>query len=170
MHNVAKALCLAAALMFVPAASSAQGTPAPRPATLTLKGPAGTQTLSAADIAAMPHVELRITIHDKPHVFSGVPLNRLLPRVGAPSGEALHGKALTHAVIVHSRDEYVVVLALAETDPTFRDDPVILADRVDGKALDDTDGPFRLVMPNDLRPARSARMVDRIEVRALESR
>jgi hypothetical protein len=44
---------------------------------------------------------------------------------------------------------------------------VYLVDRCDGKALDDHDGPLRLLVPDDGRPARGARQVDTIRVEAL---
>ncbi|MEI9964927.1 MAG: hypothetical protein WDM92_09635 [Caulobacteraceae bacterium] len=58
-------------------------------------------------------------------------------------------------------------LSLAETDPAMRPDPVLVADRKDGKPLDAHEGPFRLVVPGDKRPARSARSIVKIEIRAL---
>jgi DMSO/TMAO reductase YedYZ molybdopterin-dependent catalytic subunit len=38
---------------------------------------------------------------------------------------------------------------------------------MDGKPVPDAEGPLRLVVDGDLRPARSARMVEKIEVRRL---
>ncbi len=49
----------------------------------------------------------------------------------------------------------------------MRPDPVLVADRKDGKPLDAHEGPFRLVVPGDKRPARSARSIVKIEIRAL---
>lgn len=140
------------------------------PATLTLKTTSRTETLSAADLADLPHVTVRMSIHDAPHVFEGVRISRLLARIGVATGDSLRGNALANAVLVHSRDGYEVVLALAETDPAFNAEPPILADRMDGKPIGDEEGPFRLIVQGELKPARSARMVDRIEVRPLGSR
>ena len=53
---------------------------------------------------------------------------------------------------------------LAETDPGTRAGKVLLVDRADGAPLAAGDGPFRIVVSDDLRPARSARMVEKIEV------
>lgn len=56
-----------------------------------------------------------------------------------------------------------MVFGLAETDPGTRKGKIILADRDAAGPLKD-DGPFRIVVEDDLRPARSARMVETIEV------
>jgi hypothetical protein len=134
---------------------------------LTLSGPDGqSATLSGADIAALPHVKLTVTIEGKTTNYDGVPLTQLLARVGAPSGKALHGPALRDVVLVSGRDGYAAAIALAETDPAFRKDQMLLADRADGQPLAETAGPYRLVVEGDLRAARCVRMVSRIEVRA----
>jgi hypothetical protein len=61
-------------------------------------------------------------------------------------------------------DGYHVVLALAETDPAMRPNRIILADRCNGAAMAAPEGPFRMVVEGDLRPARSARQVTSIAV------
>ena len=131
---------------------------------VALKGPDGrTAILSAADLAAMPHVSLTLNQHGKVLTYEGVALGDIVARVGAASGKAIHGPEMATVIKVSARDGYQVVLGLAETDPGTRADKVILADRADGAPLKE-DGPFRLVVGGDLRPARSARMVERIEV------
>jgi DMSO/TMAO reductase YedYZ molybdopterin-dependent catalytic subunit len=135
---------------------------------LTVVGPAGQQiTLSPADIAALPRVEVGAEMHGTRHVFRGVVLTSLLERVGAPSGASLRGAELTHIVLVSARDGYRVALSLAETDAAVRAARVIVADEMDGAPIPEADGPFRLVVEGDLKPARSARMVERIEVRRI---
>ncbi len=89
-------------------------------------------------------------------------LGDIVTRVGAASGKAIHGPEMATIIKVTAKDGYQVVLGLAETDPGTRSDQIILADRADGAPLKEG-RPFRLVVGN-LRPARSARMVERIEV------
>ena len=96
--------------------------------------------------------------------FDGVPLSDLLQLVDAPQGKDLRGRGLCDMVLVSAADGYKVVLALAETDPLFRHDAVILADRADGAPLIGTSGPYRLVVEGDQRGARLARMVTEIRV------
>ena len=146
---------LAAALLAFPALAQS----------VALKGPDGqAATLSAADLAALPHVKVTVTQHGKTSTFEGVPLGDIVTRVGAASGKAVHGAELATVIRVTAKDGYQVVLGLAETDPATRAGKVILADRADGAPLADEDGPFRIVVSDDLRPARSARQVRKIEV------
>lgn len=102
--------------------------------------------------------------HGQTHVYEGPLLIDVLAKVGAPTGKSLRGRALAQAVLVEASDGYVVALGLAEADPGTRAQRIILADKADGAPLNATDGPFRLVVEGDLRPARSARMVRKISI------
>lgn len=125
-------------------------------------------SITVADLAAGPRETITMAIHGQTYTFEGVALTTLLARVGAPTGENLRGLALPSTVLVTARDGYRVALALAETDPGMTSRKIILADTMDGAPIGAEDGPFRLVVEGDLRPARSARMVSRIEVRLLQ--
>ena len=57
-----------------------------------------------------------------------------------------------------------VVFSLAELDPDSSGSEVIVADTADGQALTAGQGPFRIVVPRDARPARSVRLAQRLEV------
>lgn len=137
---------------------------------LSLKGVSRSIAIPAAHLKDMPRTRVTATIHNRRHRFEGVRLSVLLKEVYAPQGEALKGQALTNAVIVRAKDGYEVVLSLAETDPAMRREAIIVADTMDGRPLPAADGPLRLVVEGDLRAARSARMVESIEVRPLGSR
>ena len=91
-------------------------------------------------------------------------LGAILAKVGAPQGKALRGPEMADVVLVSAADGYHVVLALAETDAGFRSSKVVLADRCNGAAIAPPEGPFRLVVEGDRRPARSAREVTAIAV------
>lgn len=112
----------------------------------------------------MPHVRVHVDQHDHVHNFDGVPLAAILSKVGADLTWPLSGPHLADVVGVTADDGYQVVLALSEIDPATRKGAIIIADSSDGKPLGRDEGPFRLVVSDDLRPARSARQVDRIEV------
>jgi hypothetical protein len=75
------------------------------------------------------------------------------------------GRYLNQVVIAHASDGFASILSIAETDPVYRANPVILADTVNGKPLDAREGPYRLVVDGDLRPSRSPRAVVSIEVK-----
>jgi hypothetical protein len=135
---------------------------------LSLQGPDGSKAeLTAADIAALPHIQVQSHGRDA-SAYLGVPLGALLAKVGVPQGEALRGPAMRLIVVAKGSDGYGAVLALAETDPAFRTDQMIVADRRADGPLKADEGPFRLVVGGDLRPARSVRSLSRIEVRRVE--
>ena len=86
-------------------------------------------------------------------------MGELLKRAGAPVGRDLSGKAVASYVRASAKDGYQVVFSLAELDPGFTANDIIVADTVDGKPLFDYQGPFRIVAPHDKRGARSIRML-----------
>ena len=56
------------------------------------------------------------------------------------------------------------MLSIAEVDPSFREGPVILADRREAGPLTAEEGPWRLVISADIRPDRGVRQVESIKV------
>jgi hypothetical protein len=155
-------------ILILAAAAALAATPVTAQ-TLSLTGAAGEKaTLTAADLAAMPHVQVTTKAHGQTHVYDGVVLGEVLAKIGAPRGEAIKGPELATVVRFTAKDGYQVVLDLAQTDPITRTSRVIVADREAGAPLKD-DGPFRLVIEDDLRPARSARQIEKIEVLKLST-
>jgi hypothetical protein len=123
------------------------------------------QQFSLAEIAAMPRTTVQAKTHDgKDHTFEGVAMAELLKRAGLPQAENVRGPVLARYLLVTAHDGYRTVFALPEFDPAFTDNRALLADKMDGKPLDDHDGPLHLVMPNEKREARWVRMVERIEL------
>jgi hypothetical protein len=121
--------------------------------------------LSAADLAALPHQPVTLQLEGgKSEACGGVALSAILAKVGAPQGKALRGPEMADVVEVAAADGYHVALALAETDPLMRGDKVFLADRCNGAPMAAPEGPFRLIVLGDGRPARSARQVISISV------
>jgi DMSO/TMAO reductase YedYZ molybdopterin-dependent catalytic subunit len=121
-------------------------------------------TIDPAMLSTMPHVTTRAAAHDeKPSEWRGVALRDILLRAGVSIDQPLRGKALATFVRVTATDHYQVIFGLADLDPTLGNTPVMLADERDGKSLS-TDGPFRLVVSSDKRPARWVRNVATIEV------
>jgi hypothetical protein len=125
-----------------------------------------TTAFAAADLSALPHQEVTaFDFHEKQsHVYSGVPVHDLLEKAAVPLGEKLRGKSLRLVVIAHCSDHYDIVFALAEFDDAFNSRTILLVDSADGKPLPGGQGPLRLVVPGDKRPARWARMVSSLEV------
>ena len=99
--------------------------------------------------------------------FQGVALRDVLIKAGVPFGDALKGPALARVIIASAPDGYRVVYAIAELDAAFTDQIVLLADSRNGKPLLPDNGPWQIIVPNDKRPARWIRQVNKIEVRQL---
>jgi len=148
--------------------SQAGGAPvaqAVRPSTLTVGGAVATPlVLSAADLRALPRTSVEAREGDRTVRYEGVLAGELLKRAGAPVGEAFRGDAVASYVVASATDGYRVVFSLAELDPAFTANDVLVADTVDGKPLFAYQGPWRLVAPRDARGARSVRLLDRLEV------
>jgi hypothetical protein len=123
--------------------------------------------LSPDELKAVPHIS--VTIHNShanaDETYSGVRLSDLLAKLGAPLGNELRGKALAAYVVATGSDGYKAVLSLGEVDPSFHPGEVLVADTMDGKPLDAHSGPFKLVVTEDKRPARSVRNLVSIELR-----
>ncbi len=120
--------------------------------------------LSAADLAKLPRHNVKMMDHGKEVVFEGVLARDVLAKPGVPLGKELRGKALSTYVLATGRDGYAVVYSLSEFDPAFQDSEILIADKRDGKALDEKEGPLRMVVPHDKMPARSVRMLDRLDI------
>jgi hypothetical protein len=121
-------------------------------------------TLDRSALAAMPRTRVTASAHhEPPSQWEGVTLQSILQKAGAPSGEQLRGYAMTMLVRITASDHYQVIFTLAELDPLLGHEQVILADTQDGHSID-KDGPYRLVIPGDQRPARWIRNVTTIEV------
>ena len=125
-------------------------------------------TLTAAQIAAAPHVSVNVKDHDTPAQFEGVPLSAVLKLAGVEIGGKMKGPQLTQVVLVEAADGYKVVFALAEVDPDFATREILLADKSDGKPLDAKQGPFRIIAPGDKRAGRWVRMVTTLRIVAVK--
>jgi hypothetical protein len=119
--------------------------------------------LTRAEIEALPHIKVTVAIHGA-SAFEGVSLQQLLDKAGVGFGESLRGARMASCLLVEGADGYRVVIALPELDPAFTDKQIILAFLKDGKALDDNEGPYRVVIPDEKRPARSVRQVTALKI------
>lgn len=122
-------------------------------------------TLTKADLVKMPRTSVTVKGQDGAETtYEGVLLYDILKQAGAPLGKQLMGKALASYILAEARDGYEVVYTLAEMDPSFTDNKIIVADAVNGKPLFQYQGPFRLVVPNEKKGARSIRMLEKLTV------
>jgi len=163
-----KATPLVLALATLALASAAEAAPAPITATVTVTGEDGkVLTLGVQDLDALPQASAVISHEGKTYGFKGALLYEVLKKAGAPIDKEMRGAALSDVVILTAADGYVVTLALSDLEPSIRPSKIILADATAEGAPLDKDGPFRLVIDGDLKPARSERSVVSIEVRRL---
>ncbi len=116
------------------------------------------------DLSKLPPHSVTVQEHGKTIKYDGVLLHDVLARAGAPFGDELRGKALSNYVLATARDGYAVVYTLTEMDTVFSDGDLLLADKADGAPLPDNQGPFRIIATHDKKPARSLRMLERIDV------
>ncbi len=130
---------------------------------LTVSFGAKTETLSAEQLAALPHVSVTVVNGHtkKSENYSGVLLSTLLGRVGAPMSP--HGKEFLYYVLAEGTDGYRVVYSLAEVSPDVHDGTVIVADAQDGKPLTEN-GAFQMVANGEKRPARWVRNLKAVKV------
>ena len=142
----------------------ALGAQASADAALVVAGGATPVTVTPADLKTMPRAAVTVSEEGRDVKYEGVLVAELLKRAGAPLGRDLTGAAVATYVVASAKDGYRSVFALAELDPEFTPNDIIVADTVDGKPLFDYQGPLRLVAPHDKRGARSVRMLQKIDV------
>ena len=132
---------------------------------LTIQTEAGKQTLLArADIEALPHAKVTTGASGVSTTFDGVPLKAVLERGGVGFGETLKGKRLASCLLVEAADGYRVVIALPEIDAAFTDKQIVLVFLKGGKPLDDKEGPYRIVVPDEKRMARWVKQVTALKI------
>jgi len=132
---------------------------------LTVQTETGKQTqLTRADIEALPHIKVTSAASGASAMFEGVALKAVLERGGVGFGETLKGKRLASCLLVEAADGYRVVIALPEIDTAFTDKQIVLAFLRDRKPLDDKEGPYRIVIPDEKRMARWVRQVTTLKI------
>lgn len=125
--------------------------------------------LSPTVLAPLPRQKITGTSHGKTASYEGYDLRTVLSTVGVAPVDSLRGKQLATYLIVTAADGYQVVFGLAELDRTLGNTLVLLIDSEDGQPLSSSDGPWRLVVPDDQRPARWVRQVVSIRVVQIEA-
>jgi hypothetical protein len=132
---------------------------------LTVRAESGKQTvLARADIEALPRVKVTTSASGTATTFEGASLKAVLERGGLEFGQTMKGKRLASCLLVEAADGYRVVIALPELDEAFTDKQIVLAFLKDGKPLDDKEGPYRIVIPDEKRMARWVRQVTALKI------
>jgi len=131
---------------------------------LTVQNESGKQTvLTRADIEALPHIKVSGGSGGTT-AFEGVALRAVLEKGGVEFGQSMKGRRMASCLLVEAADGYRVVIALPELDPAFTDKQIVLALLKDGKPLDDKEGPYQIVIPDEKRMARWVRQVTRLKI------
>lgn len=121
--------------------------------------------LSLTDLEKLPAVEVKGKDKDgKEHVFKGATLYNVIQSAGIPAAN----KSFASYVHITAADNYKAIFTVAELDPAFTSQEIILATSVDGKPLPQGEGPFRIIAPNDKKHARWVREVMSIRVVAVK--
>jgi len=149
--------------LCVPASAFAQAPPA---VALQVTGEVPNRLdLSIGDLAVFHQETIHVTDEKgAPAEYAGVPVAEILEKAGAPLGKEMKGRNMGVGLVARASDGYHVLFALAEFDPSFTDRVILLANRRNGKPLDNREGPLRFVVPGDKRHARWIRGVNVLEV------
>ena len=154
-----------ASLLLLPTMLVAQ-----TPAELRVAGPGQPFTVTLDALRGMKQESVTVTnghTHAQ-ETYTGVPLLTLLAKAGAPVDGTFKGKAISEYVVATGSDGYKAVLALAEIEPGFHPGMVLVADTLDGKPLDAKEGPFKLVVSEDAKPARAVHNLVKVELKQAE--
>jgi len=122
-------------------------------------------TLTTADLHQYTQATIVRKDRDgKDHTYTGVILSDILTKAGVTMGQQLKGENLTKYLLAEASDGYQVIFALAELDKSFTDRTIILADAIDGQPLAAGDGPFRIIIQDEKKPARCIKQVTALKV------
>jgi DMSO/TMAO reductase YedYZ molybdopterin-dependent catalytic subunit len=162
------ATALFAAAVSVAARQSAPAQAVTGPSEFKIGGAVTTPlVVTAADMKQLPRKTIRVVNthnNNKTEEYQGVPLALFLAKAGVPQGDQIRGPWMTAYVLVQATDGYRVIFSLGETDSSFLDSELLLADTLNGAPLAGDEGPYKLIAPRDKRPGRWVKMVQSITI------
>lgn len=119
-------------------------------------------------VDGLPVQTVTLVVHGTTQQCSGPMLADVLNRLGAPAGNDVRADALRLILLAKARDGYQVAFTLGELDPLLGNKRAIIATQCDGKPLAAEDGPYRLVMADEKRGARSLRQLETLTLLNVE--
>lgn len=169
MNTVERAFVYIAAPLFLSIAGSARGQVSGAthaPGSIAVRVNKRQTVLSRADLASIAHHDYRVAAEGTSDsaTVSGVTLWDILQKTGIPSAEASGRQRAAMYLRLTGADGQTAVIALVEIDPSFSRRAAIVVDRRNGQPLDTVEGPWRAIVPDDLRHARWIRGVVSIDV------
>lgn len=126
--------------------------------------------LTEKDLTKFPRREVKAKAHDeKDAIYSGYNLSDILLSAGAKLGkDEMRGKELRAYVLVEAADGYKITFAIAEVAPEFTDKVILLSDTRDAKPLDEKQGKWQIIVPDEKKHGRWVRQVIAIKVKKVE--
>jgi hypothetical protein len=126
--------------------------------------------IDASEFHKLPRADVSTSDPRQPGkeiVYSGIPLLEALKAGGLSRDSGMAGlrDAVKMTVIVQAADGYQAAFSMAELDPELTDGVILLADIKDGQPLPSGEGPLRIIVQGEKRPARWVRQVRSLTVR-----
>lgn len=126
-------------------------------------------TLKSADLAKLLRRAARVRNQDgKESVFGGIDAREVLQLADIKFGKEFDRANLPKYLTVDAADNYRVTFAFTELDTGFSDRIILLADKMDGKALADKNGRWQIVVPDDKKRGRWVRQVVALKVKSAQ--
>ena len=126
--------------------------------------------LTAKDLEKFARREVRAKAHDeKDAVFSGYDLREILLAADARIGkDQLRGKEIGAYLVVEAKDGYRATFSITELSADFTDRVILLADTRDGKPLDEKNGKWQIIVPDDKKHGRWVRQVTALKLKKVQ--
>jgi DMSO/TMAO reductase YedYZ molybdopterin-dependent catalytic subunit len=124
---------------------------------------AGGADLTQADLEALGPLTTDWTSHGEKHQVTGVPLDKVLAKIGFTPGEKKH-LGYRKVLIATGADGYKAVFSTAELTESMGSTRALLVWKMDGKPLPKEQGDFRLVVLTDKEGARCVYQLVKLEL------
>ncbi len=116
--------------------------------------------LDAAKLAALPHEAVKAEAHGHKLEVNAIDVLNVLRAAGIAPPEQIRGAALRQVLLAGAKDGYVAAFSWGELDPALGGRRVFLVT----EGLKPEEGPLRLVVPQDARPARWVRQLETLRL------
>ena len=131
------------------------------------------KTFTEADLAAYPSVTLSVAFGAgqgfQTGRYTGVQLWDLLVEARVQLDPTRNNDRLRKYIVVTGSDGYEAIFSLAEVDPDFGAEVILIAYAKDGQPLPQNEGMARAIIGTDKRGGRLVSNVVRIEIRDVDS-
>jgi hypothetical protein len=167
MNALARSVVAAACLLAGCAGTIASSSTSSR---LRVDGDVTARTLSVEDVESLGLRDVAWTRNGESLAFQAVPLESVLRCVGVEPGDMNAAKPADKrpgwklAVVATATDGFQAIFSVAEVFHDMGRTEAYVATREKGNRLDDSSGPFRLIVPTDEEGSRSVRNLERLTV------